>query len=129
MVKDIFKEVFGDINWEKFVNDLSKEFKIEDNEKDSSYYHKIEDEYNDGKHISHKEKEIKDGKVLKDVNETYQIEDKKCNNSYKNCECNDLLKEAEETIKKQNLEIEKYQDRCKELEDKLSEIEKIFNKK
>lgn len=138
MIRDIFGELLGEVEFEEFLDAVTKEMKDfkneKDNVKDSSYYYKVEDKYNNGKRISHKEKEVKDGKILKDVNETYKIDNK----IYKNKDnglvhYKKLLKEAEETIKKQNLEIENYQERIKDLEEvcwkqeqKLSKIGRIL---
>ena len=75
MFEKIFNEIFGDVDWEKFSNELLGEEK--ENEKDSSYFHKITEEYENGKCVSRSEKEIKDGKVIKDVHETHSIKEDK----------------------------------------------------
>ena len=160
MMKDIFDEIFG----RDYFNELFDSFRrytekysdVEDNkdeeddghpedEKEESYYHKVADTYENGNHTSHVEKEIKNGEVLKDVKETYKIEDKSCKkgedsdtkdtcckkNTLERCckdnqyyedklkEANDLLEEAKETIQKQSELIQRYQN-------KLDNIEKAF---
>jgi hypothetical protein len=144
MIKDIFDEFFG----KEYVDELFDTFrkvtekyynsddKNEEDEKEESYYHRVADTYENGEHTSHVEKEVKNGEVLKDVNETYKIEDKSCekgedgdtkdtcckDNQYyedKLKEANDLLDEARETIKQQGELIQRYQE-------KLGNIEKAF---
>ena len=75
MFEKIFNEIFGDVDWEKFSNELLGEEK--ENEKDSSYFHKITEEYENGKCVSRSEKEIKDGKVIKDVHEVHSLKQDK----------------------------------------------------
>lgn len=160
MIDKIFNEIFNEdefYNFEEFSkrffeflqNEQKKESK--ENEKkeeddEHSYYHKVTDTYEDGEHTSHVEKEVKDGKVLKDVNETFKIEDKKecCSNIKNSCEkvcdngcditwyedklkeANDLLNEAKETIQQQTEVIGDYQKRCEEYKNKLSKIETLI---
>lgn len=139
---EIFNELFGDCfeNVDKIINGFSGETE-EDDGTEHSYYHAVKDEYDNGKRVSHVEKEVKDGKVLKDVNETYKIENKEdCNKKAiasdsatieeyekKLKESNDLLEEAEQKIKKQQTTISMYKERCEEYEKKLNKISSIFN--
>lgn len=154
MMREIFDEIFGrdyvDELFDSFRKYTEKYSDVEDNEdeeneKEESYYHKVADTYENGNHTSHVEKEIKNGEVLKDVKETYKIEDKSCkkgedgdtkdtcckkntleccckDNQYyedKLTEANDLLNEARETIHNQSELIQRYQK-------KLDNIEKAF---
>lgn len=118
MFEKIFNEIFGDVDFEKYFNDNHYEETEENdkNEKDTSYFHKVEDKYEDGKHVSHVEKEVKDGKVIKDVNETFKIENKEdveekelslqdCKEKLK--KVSDLLMGAKETIQEQTKLINK----------------------
>lgn len=157
MIDKIFNEIFNEdefYNFEEFSkrffellqNEQKKENK-ENEEKDDdehSYYHKVTDTYEDGEHTSHVEKEVKDGKVLKDVNETFKIEDKsdvkdtcceksECDKDEKlKCydeklkEANGLLIEAKETIQKQTEVIGDYQKRCENYENKLSKLRTLL---
>ncbi len=122
---EIFNELFGDCfeNVDKIINGFSGETE-EDDGSEHSYYHAV-----------------KDGKVLKDVNESYKIENKEeCNKKAiasdsatieeyekKLKESNDLLEEAEQKIKKQQTTISMYKERCEEYEKKLNKISSIFN--
>lgn len=161
LVFDIFgKETFGKMfdEYAKLYSSLKKANDNKEDENEHSYYHKVADTYEDGNHTSHIEKEVKDGEVLKDVKETYQLEDKekeydkicdkkecKCNESVVNKpvdaefyekkmkEANDLLDEANKTIKVQMNTIELYKDsvdilmkRCEEYENKLNAISKAM---
>ena len=150
MIREIFNELFGD-NFDEMVKEVFQKYdnkdteKEEDNENDTrSYFHSISDKYDNGKHVYHKEKEIKDGKVLKDVNETYQIEDKKkkylCdkkeyqggkgvgNDFYekKIKEATDLLEQAQETIKNQQEAIEKLECENREFRTKFNALKDLF---
>lgn len=138
MINEIFKEIFGDVDFEQMFKNLPEDEKK--NENDHSYFHTIEDKYDNGKHVSHIEKEVKDGKVIKDINNTFKIEVKgeeeekkekpkenKCNSAYyeeKLKQATDLLEEAQNTIINQQKMIEEKTEQCKELETKL---EKVFN--
>ena len=85
---DLFNEVFDNkVN----TDDVS-------NKRNHSYFHSVNDKYKNGDHISHIEKEIKDGKVIKDVNNSVSLEDKKnctCNENV--CKCDRKLYEKKET--------------------------------
>jgi hypothetical protein len=152
MLDEIYEELFGD----NFIETLKKAFedyhidKGEDEKKDEnyhSYYHRICDKYDNGKCVSHKEKEVKDGEVIKDLNETYQIEDKKdkccCDKSKGECnkkeetfdakfyesklkEASDLLEKAQKTIKQQQDLIDQFQQEKNILDNKLAKIKEIF---
>jgi len=142
----------------EFMNEFSKNNvkKDDENVKDThSYYHKVKDTYDYGKHTSHIEKEIKDGEVLKDIKQTFEIDDKcHCKNNDNKC-CidkkddntaknetvakdfeyyekqlslaNDLLKQAQNTIELQQKEIEIYKNDCAKYEEKFTKIEKYLN--
>ena len=131
--------------FEDYHNDKKEDEKKE--EKCHSYYHRIFDEYDNGKCVSHKEKEVKDGEVIKDLNETYQIEDKrdKCSCDKPKCECDkkeetfnakyyedklkeasDLLEKAQKTIKQQQDLIDQFQQEKNILDNKLEKIKEIF---
>lgn len=47
MIKKLFNELFGDVDWEKMVNEISEAIENE-GEKDSSYFYKVEDKYDNG---------------------------------------------------------------------------------
>lgn len=166
LIDDLFFDIFGKKTFDEMFGEYEKLYsafnKAKDNKEDEnehSYYHKVADTYEDGNHTSHIEKEVKDGEVLKDVKETYQLDNKekecnkiccknesKCNESvddnksvdsefYENKlkEANDLLDEANKTIKIQMNTIELYKDsvdilmkRCEEYEDKLNAISKAM---
>lgn len=160
LIDDLFFDIFGKEMFDEYAKLYSSLKKANDNKEDEnehSYYHKVADTYEDGNHTSHIEKEVKDGEVLKDVKETYQLEDKekecdkicdkkecKCNEYVKTAvdaefyekkmkEANDLLDEANKTIKVQMNTIELYKDsvdilmkRCEEYENKLNAISKAM---
>ena len=102
MFEEILKECWGTT---KTVDDVIKEVfdnKVNtddvSNEKNHSYFHSVKDKYKNGEHVSHSEKEIKDGKVIKDVNNSVSLEDKKnctCNENV--CKCDKKLYEKKET--------------------------------
>ena len=154
---ELFFEIFGKETFDKMLDaytklysELEKESdnkedkEEKDKKEDHSYFHTVTDTYDNGEHISHKEKEVKDGKVLKDVNETFKIEDKKecCSNIKNSCEevcnnditwyedklkeANDLLNEAKETIQQQTEVIGDYQKRCENYENKLSKLRTLL---
>ena len=131
MFEKIFNEIFGDLDFEENINDFAKIAKEYENKEDGenhSYFHRIVNKYDEnGRQISHKEKEVKDGKVLKDVDNTINIEDKRVNEDItfykKNLkQATDLLEEAQQTILNQQQLIEEKENRCKELENKLSKV-------
>ena len=102
MFEEILKEIFGT---SKTFDDLFNEVfdnKVNTNdvkdENNHSYFHSVKDKYKNGEHVSHSEKEIKDGKVIKDVNNSVSLEDKKnctCNENV--CKCDKKLYEKKET--------------------------------
>ena len=85
---DLFNEVFDNkVN----TDDVS-------NKRNHSYFHSVKDKYKNGENVCHSEKEIKDGKVIKDVNNSVSLEDKKnctCNENV--CKCDRKLYEKKET--------------------------------
>ena len=85
---DLFNEVFDNkVN----TDDVS-------NKRNHSYFHSVKDKYKNGENVCHSEKEIKDGKVIKDVNNSVSLEDKKnctCNENV--CKCDKKLYEKKET--------------------------------
>lgn len=151
MINRLFNELFGEDVFEKMVLDFFdgvKEIENEENEEDKdnhTYYHKVKDEYENGQKVSHVEKEVKDGEVLKDVKETYKIEDKKeekCAIEDKKetcCKCKkeqtdesarqlieakNLLDEARSTIQMQMKEIERLQNNYRKLEEEFVDFKK-----
>ena len=150
MIVDIFRELFGEDVWDDFYDKFAKlSEKVEKEQKENkddeeSYFHEVSDTYEDGNHTSHVEKEVKNGKVLKDVNETYKIEDKskcckkeKCHHEkidtnevyeQKLREANDLLSEAHETIKDQKMTIETLMEENARLSNKFKVMKDFFDK-
>lgn len=109
MFEEILKEFFGTT---KTFDDLFNEVfdnKVNTNdvkdENNHSYFHSVKDKYKNGEHISHSEKEIKDGKVIKDVDNSIELENKKnciCNDNACKCDKNDKkLCEKKETEKEE----------------------------
>ena len=82
------------------------------------------------------EKEVKDGKVVKDVNETFKIENKKDekkneivnkpNNEDRLKTALDLLEQAQQTIITQQKKIDEYERHCYELENKFNKITNLL---
>ena len=102
MFEEILKEFFGtsktfdDLFNEVFDNKVNTDDVKDQN--NHSYFHSVKDKYKNGEHVSHSEKEIKDGKVIKDVNNSVSLEDKKnctCNENV--CKCDKKLYEKKET--------------------------------
>ena len=83
-----------------------------------SYFHEVADEYENGEHISHKEKEVKDGKVLKDVDTTKCLTNKKEEN-----------KDVDETVDDLRKTIESYKKVFKKLKRENKELRKKLAKK
>ena len=133
MFERIFNEIFG--NWDDVANKLS-DFDLTDEDKNCTYYHCIKDKYDNGERVSHMEKEIKDGKVIKDVNETLKIEnkkeekkddvEKKSDNEDRLKTALDLLEQAQETIITQQKQIDEYERHCYQLENKLNKITNLL---
>lgn len=102
MFEEILKELFGTTKtFDDLLNEVFDDKTNTDdvrNDKNHSYFHSVNDKYKNGEHISHIEKEIKDGKVIKDVNNSVSLEDKKnctCNENV--CKCDRKLYEKKET--------------------------------
>ena len=102
MFEEILKEFLGTTKtFDDLINEVfDNKVNTDDvsNEKNHSYFHSVNDKYKNGEHISHIEKEIKDGKVIKDVNNSVSLEDKKnctCNENV--CKCDKKLYEKKET--------------------------------
>ena len=102
MFEEILKEFLGttktfdDLFNEVFDNKVNTDDVKDEN--NHSYFHSVKDKYKNGEHVSHSEKEIKDGKVIKDVNNSVSLEDKKnctCNENV--CKCDKKLYEKKET--------------------------------
>ena len=102
MFEEILKEFLGttktfdDLFNEVFENKVNTDDVKDEN--NHSYFHSVKDKYKNGEHVSHSEKEIKDGKVIKDVNNSVSLEDKKnctCNENV--CKCDKKLYEKKET--------------------------------
>lgn len=136
MFEKIFNEIFGDVDFEKVFKNFPEEEKKNESENDHSYFHTIKDRYENGEHVSHVEKEVKDGKVIKDINNTFKIEDKGEKEETKNGseyyeeklkKATDLLEEAQKTIINQQKQIETYENHCKELECKFRKLKDFLN--
>ena len=102
MFEEILKEFLGTTKtFDDLINEVfDNKVNTDDvsNEKNHSYFHRVKDKYKNGEHVSHSEKEIKDGKVIKDVNNSVSLEDKKnctCNENV--CKCDKKLYEKKET--------------------------------
>ena len=102
MFEEILKEFLGTTKtFDDLINEVfDNKVNTDDvsNEKNHSYFHSVKDKYMNGEHVSHSEKEIKDGKVIKDVNNSVSLEDKKnctCNENV--CKCDKKLYEKKET--------------------------------
>lgn len=149
MFEKIFDEIFG-CDWDNSTNEVEKENKnTNENNEDYSYFHKVEKKYENGNLISRVEKEIENGEVLKDINESFKIENKeeckkKCVEEKKDNinvkyyedklrEANNMLEEAQKTIKKQQKLLDDKTDAIKNLDaenkklhDKIIKIKEIF---
>lgn len=102
MFEEILKEFLGTTKtFDDLINEVfDNKVNTDDvsNEKNHFYFHSVKDKYKNGEHVSHSEKEIKDGKVIKDVNNSVSLEDKKnctCNENV--CKCDKKLYEKKET--------------------------------
>ena len=137
MFEEILKELFGTTKtFDDLLNEVFDDKTNTDdvrNDKNHSYFHSVNDKYKNGEHISHIEKEIKDGKVIKDVNNSVSLEDKKnctCNENV--CKCDRKLYEKKETeyeaLKGMNKHLEhaliEKDKKIAELESKLYEVTK-----
>ena len=127
MLKEFFEstKTVDDLFEEVFENKVNTDNVKDDN--NHSYYHSVKDKYANGEHISHSEKEIKDGKVIKDVDNSFELENKKncqCNDNV--CQCDKKLYEKKETLEQSLRSAEKAlveKDRkITELESKLAEV-------
>lgn len=89
MFEEFLKEFFETKTFDDLFNEVfDKKVNTDDvkDENNHSYFHSVKDEYKNGEHVSHSEKEIKDGKVIKDVDNSINLEDKKnCKNNDKVC--------------------------------------------
>lgn len=96
MFEEILKEFLGTTKtFDDLINEVfDNKVNTDDvsNEKNHSYFHSVKDKYKNGEHVSHSEKEIKDGKVIKDVNNSVSLEDKK------NCTCNENVCKCNENV-------------------------------
>ena len=96
MFEEILKEFLGTTKtFDDLINEVfDNKVNTDDvsNEKNHSYFHSVKDNYKNGEHVSHSEKEIKDGKVIKDVNNSVNLEDKK------NCKCNENVCKCDENV-------------------------------
>lgn len=79
-----------------------------------SYYYK-RDEYENGEKVRHIEKEVKDGKVIKDVDTSKNIENKK-EEAIENCEHSEDVDELKKEIKRLTEENEKLKEEYKRLD-------------
>ena len=102
MFEEILKEFLGTTKtFDDLINEVfDNKVNTDDvsNEKNHSYFHSVKDKYKNGENVCHSEKEIKDGKVIKDVNNSVSLEDKKnctCNENV--CKCDKKLYEKKET--------------------------------
>ena len=96
MFEEILKESLGKTKtFDDLINEVfDNKVNTDDvsNEKNHSYFHSVKDNYKNGEHVSHSEKEIKDGKVIKDVNNSVNLEDKK------NCKCDENVCKCDENV-------------------------------
>ena len=101
MFEEILKEFFGTKTFDDLFNEVFDNKVNTDNVKDNnnhSYFHSVKDEYKNGEHVSHSEKEIKDGKLIKDVDNSIELENKEnCKNNNNVCKCDKKLYEKKET--------------------------------
>ena len=102
MFEEILKEFLGTTKtFDDLINEVfDNKVNTDDvsNEKNHSYFHSVKDKYKNGENVCHSEKEIEDGKVIKDVNNSVSLEDKKnctCNENV--CKCDKKLYEKKET--------------------------------
>ena len=88
MFEEFLKEFFETKTFDDLFNEVfDKKVKTNDvkDNNNHSYFHSVKDEYKNGEHVSHSEKEIKDGKLIKDVDNSIELENKKnCNNNNNN---------------------------------------------
>ena len=93
-------------------------------ENNHSYFHSVKDKYKNGEHVSHSEKEIKDGKVIKDVNNSVSLEDKK------NCTCNENVCKCDRKLcEKKEAEYDALKGINKHLEQSLKSAENALIEK
>ena len=122
MFEKIFDEIFG-CDWDNSTNEVEKENKnTNENNEDYSYFHKVEKKYENGNLISRVEKEIENGEVLKDINESFKIENKE--------ECKDKEECKKKCVeeKKDNINVKYYEDKLREANNMLEEAQKTIKK-
>ena len=142
MFEEILKEFFGttktsdDLFNEVFDNKVNTD-NVKD-ENNHSYFHSVKDEYKNGEHVSHSEKEIKDGKLIKDVDNSIELENKnvcKCDKKLyekkeieKDCKCSDydklkdINKHLERSLRSAENALAEKDRKILELESKLAEV-------
>ena len=94
MFDEFLKEFFETKTFDDLFNEVfDKKVKTNDvkDNNNHSYFHSVKDEYKNGEHVSHSEKEIKDGKLIKDVDNSIELENKNV------CKCDKKLYEKKET--------------------------------
>ena len=94
MFDEFLKEFFETKTFDDLFNEVfDKKVKSNDvkDNNNHSYFHSVKDEYKNGEHVSHSEKEIKDGKLIKDVDNSIELENKNV------CKCDKKLYEKKET--------------------------------
>ena len=104
MFEEILKEFFGTKTFDDLFNEVfDKKVKTNDvkDNNNHSYFHSVKDEYKNGEHVSHSEKEIKDGKLIKDVDNSIELENKNvCKSDKKLCEKKETEYDALKSINK-----------------------------
>ena len=128
MFEEILKEFLGTTKtFDDLINEVfDNKVNTDDvsNEKNHSYFHSVKDKYKNGEHVSHSEKEIKDGKVIKDVNNSVSLEDKK------NCTCNENVCKCDRKLyEKKETEYEALKGMNKHLEQSLKSAENALIEK
>ena len=128
MFEEILKEFLGTTKtFDDLINEVfDNKVNTDDvsNEKNHSYFHSVKDKYKNGEHVSHSEKEIKDGKVIKDVNNSVSLEDKK------NCTCNENVCKCDRKLyEKKETEYEALKGMNKHLEQSLQSAENALIEK
>ena len=128
MFEEILKELFGTTKtFDDLLNEVFDDKTNTDdvrNDKNHSYFHSVNDTCKDCRHICHIEKESKDGEVIKDVNNSVSLEDKK------NCTCNENVCKCDRKLyEKKETEYEALKGMNKHLEQSLKSAENALIEK
>ena len=103
-----------------FSSFVDSSLNFDDKSNSKSYYYK-RDEYKDGEQVRHVEKEVKDGKVIKDVDTSKNIENKK-EEAIKNCEHSEDIDELKKEIKELTGANKELKEECKRLNNDKMEL-------